>query len=70
MLNAGDTLLFLSDGAWTPLNLYTLQKTAVSAAVKHFSEVPAAILDAAGKMRRADDMTALAMRLPRQKGKP
>ena len=42
-LGAGDVLLLLSDGAWTPLNLYLLQKTVVSAAVKHLSEVPAAI---------------------------
>jgi len=34
---AGDILLLLSDGAWTPLNLYTLQKTAVSAALRHFA---------------------------------
>jgi len=64
-LGAGDILLQLSDGAWTPLNLYLLQKTVVSAALKHFSEVPAAILDTAGRTGRADDMTALALRLAR-----
>lgn len=64
-LAAGDILLLLSDGAWTPLNLYALQKTVVGAAVKHFSEVPQAILDAAGRTGRADDMTALAARLTR-----
>jgi len=58
-------LLLLSDGAWTPLNPYLLQKTVVSAYVRHFTEVPAAILDAAGKAGRADDMTALALRLAR-----
>src|SRR5271169_1477289 len=47
-LGHGDILLLLSDGAWTPLNLYALQKTVVIAAVKHFSEVPQAILEAAG----------------------
>jgi serine/threonine protein phosphatase PrpC len=61
----GDILLLLSDGAWTPLNPYALQKTVVTAAVKHFSEVPAAILDAAGKTGRVDDMTALAARVAR-----
>jgi serine/threonine protein phosphatase PrpC len=65
MLNSGDILLLLSDGAWTPLNLYALQKCAVTAAVKHFSEVPAVILDAAGKTGRADDMTAVAVRIVR-----
>ena len=62
-LSAGDILLLLSDGAWTPLNLYLLQKTVVSAALKHFSEVPQAILDAAGRAGRADDMTAVALRV-------
>ena len=64
-LNAGDVLLLLSDGAWTPLTLYTLQKAVTSAAIKHLSEVPAAILDAAGRIGRADDMTAVAVRLVR-----
>jgi serine/threonine protein phosphatase PrpC len=64
-LGAGDILLLLSDGAWTPLNLYALQKTVVNAAVRHFSEVPAAILDAAGRTGRADDMTAVALKLTR-----
>jgi serine/threonine protein phosphatase PrpC len=64
-LAPGDILLLLSDGAWTPLNLHTLQKTVVTAAVKHFSEVPSEILDAAGRAGRADDMSAVAMRLAR-----
>jgi len=64
-LGPGDIMLLLSDGAWTPLNLYALQKTVVTATVKHFSEVPAAILDAAGKAGRADDMTAIAVRIVR-----
>jgi serine/threonine protein phosphatase PrpC len=64
-LHAGDILLLLSDGAWTPLTLYTLQKAVMSAAAKHFSEVPAAVLDAAGRTGRADDMTAVAVRLAR-----
>jgi serine/threonine protein phosphatase PrpC len=64
-LGAGDILLLLSDGAWTPLNLYALQMAAVNAAVRHFSEVPAAILEAAGRTGRADDMTAIALKLIR-----
>jgi hypothetical protein len=64
-LAAGDILLLLSDGAWTPLNLYTLQKVVVSAALKHFSEMPGAILDAAGRTGRADDQTYVALRLAR-----
>lgn len=62
-LSAGDIVLLLSDGAWTPLNLHLLQKTVVSAALKRFSEVPAAVLDAAGPTGRADNMTAVAVRL-------
>ncbi len=64
-LGAGDILLLLSDGAWAPLNLYALQRTVMSAVVRHFADVPAAILDAAGRTGRADDMTAVAMRLAR-----
>jgi serine/threonine protein phosphatase PrpC len=64
-LSAGDIVLLLSGGAWTPLNLHLRQKMMVSAALKHFSEVPAAVLDAAGPTGRADDMTAVAVRLAR-----
>ena len=32
-------------------------------AVRHFSEVPAAILDAAGRTGRSDDMSAVALRV-------
>jgi hypothetical protein len=62
-MNARDTLLLLSDGAWTPLTLYLLQKAVMAAALRHFSEVPQSILDAAGRTGRADDMTAVALRL-------
>ncbi len=64
-LNRGDQLLLLSDGAWTPLSLYVLQKVVATASLRHFSDVPSAILDAAGKAGRADDMTAIAVRLAR-----
>jgi serine/threonine protein phosphatase PrpC len=62
-LGVGDVLLLLSDGAWTPLSPYLLQKAVASAAGRHFSDVPGAVLDAAGRTGRADDMTALAVRL-------
>jgi len=62
-MNARDTLLLLSDGAWTLLTLYLLQKAVMAAALRHFSEVPQSILDAAGRTGRADDMTAVALRL-------
>jgi len=62
-LGAGDVLLLLSDGAWTPLSPYLLQKAVASAAARHFSEVPQAVLQAAGRTGRADDMTVVALRI-------
>lgn len=64
-LSTGDTLLLLSDGAWTPLGPYLLTKAVLGTMGRHFSEVPAAILDAAGRTGRADDMTVVAVRLVR-----
>ncbi len=62
-LNSRDILLLMSDGAWTPLNLGLLQRTVMGAAVRHFTEIPGAILDVAGRAGRADDMTVVALRL-------
>lgn len=59
----GDLYLLLSDGAWTPLGLYGLRKAVAAAATRHPSELPGAILDAASKAGRADDMTAIAVRV-------
>lgn len=59
----GDLYLLLSDGAWTPLGLYGLRKAVAAAASRHPSELPGAILDAAGKAGRADDMTAVVIRV-------
>jgi serine/threonine protein phosphatase PrpC len=64
-LSPGETLLLLTDGAWTPLGMYPLKKAVQSVMGRHFSEVPQAILEAAGKTGRADDMTAIALRLAR-----
>jgi serine/threonine protein phosphatase PrpC len=64
-LQSGEILLLLSDGAWTPLNIYLLTKTAMSAALKSFADAPVAILEAAGRAGRVDDMTALALRVVR-----
>ncbi len=58
----GDLLLLMSDGAWTPLNLYRLKKLLNQAAFGHLSELPPAILDEAGKNGRRDDMTVIAMK--------
>jgi serine/threonine protein phosphatase PrpC len=64
-LAPGEFLLLLSDGAWTPLGMYPLKKAIQGALGRHFSEVPQAILDAAGHIGRLDDMTAVALRLAR-----
>ena len=58
-----DVFLLLSDGAWAPLSLYLIQRAVVSSAMKHFSDVPHAVLDAAGRTGCADDMTAVALRI-------
>jgi serine/threonine protein phosphatase PrpC len=62
-LTTGDTLLVLSDGAWTPLNPYVLRKEVQAALPRGFAEVPSAILAAAGRAGRADDMTAICLRI-------
>lgn len=65
-LTSGDLFLLLSDGAWTPLGgPYLLRKAVVAALSKGLSEVPSAILDAAGRTGRADDMTAVVLRVGR-----
>jgi serine/threonine protein phosphatase PrpC len=62
-LKPRDVFLLLSDGAWIPLSLYLIQRAVVNSMIKHFSEVPHAVLDAAGRTGRADDMTAVALRM-------
>lgn len=61
-LTPGDTILLLTDGAWTPLGSYLLKRAVSSAASRHFSEVSQAIVEAAGRTGRADDMTAVTLR--------
>ena len=61
-LAAGDILLLLTDGAWTPLSPYLLKK-AVMGVAGHFSDVAMAVLDAAARTGRADDMTAVSLRV-------
>ena len=61
-VSRGDVLLLMSDGAWTPLNLLKLERLWGKSASIHFSDFPGLILDEAGKMGRADDMTVVAMK--------
>jgi serine/threonine protein phosphatase PrpC len=60
----GELVLLLTDGAWTPLagSPYRLGRLVMEAALRHLSEVPPAILDAASRAGRADDMTAVVVR--------
>ena len=62
-MTSGEILLLLSDGAWTPLGPYLLKKAVITAVARHFSDIPEAILEAAGRAGRVDDMTAIALRL-------
>jgi serine/threonine protein phosphatase PrpC len=62
-LKTGETLLLLSDGVWTPLTPSLLKKAVTSVEGSRFSAVPQAILDAASRAGRPDDMTAVALRL-------
>lgn len=60
-----DIVLLMTDGAWTPLSPYLIERTTRKAALEHFSEVPVALLNAASKIGRWDDMTVVALRLMR-----
>jgi serine/threonine protein phosphatase PrpC len=61
-LRPRDVLLLLSDGAWGPLGLGGVDRAVRSALCRHFSETPDALLDAASRRGRGDDMTAVALR--------
>jgi serine/threonine protein phosphatase PrpC len=63
ILRPRDVVVLLSDGAWGPLGTGGVEKAVRSAVLKHFSEVPQTLLDSAAKRGRADDMTAVALRL-------
>jgi len=64
-LQPRDVLLLMSDGAWSPMSPFQISRAVVGAALKHFAEVPQAVLDAASRTGRADDMTAVALRVRR-----
>lgn len=62
-LHPRDVVVLLSDGAWSPLGSAGVERAIRSALAKHFAELPQAILDAASRTGRGDDMTAVALRL-------
>lgn len=63
-VGAGDVLLLMSDGAWTPLNLTRLRTLRSKSLSRHISEFPLMLLDEAGRSGRADDMTVVALAIP------
>lgn len=64
-LEIRDVLLLVSDGAWTPLGTTGIDRAVRSMGLKAFADLPAAVLDAASRRGRGDDMTAVALRLLR-----
>jgi len=60
-----DVLLMVSDGAWTPLGSAGIERGVRSTLMRPFADLPSAVLDAASRRGRADDMTAVALRLLR-----
>ena len=60
-----DVLLLVSDGAWTALGTAGLERAVRGMATKDFADLPSAVLDEASRRGRADDMTAVALRLLR-----
>jgi serine/threonine protein phosphatase PrpC len=62
-LRPKDIVLLMSDGAWTPLTPYLLERAIRGMLLQHFSEVPDAVLNASSRTGRWDDMTVVALRL-------
>jgi serine/threonine protein phosphatase PrpC len=60
-----DVLLLVSDGAWTPLGTTGIDRAVRRVVAGVFADLPAAVLDEASRRGRADDMTAVALRLMR-----
>lgn len=63
VLKPRDIVLLMSDGAWSPLSPYLLQRAVRRVTGQHFSEVPGAVLQAAGRTGHWDDMTVVALRV-------
>jgi serine/threonine protein phosphatase PrpC len=62
-LEPHDTLLLMSDGAWTPLPLTIVHRTVMSARLGDFTDLPGTLLDLSARHGRADDMTVVALRV-------
>jgi serine/threonine protein phosphatase PrpC len=62
-LAAQDTVLLMSDGAWTPLAPIIIHRAVMAARMREFVDLPVTLIDLAGKHGRADDMTVVALRV-------
>lgn len=62
-LKLRDVVLLMTDGAWTPLSPFLMERAVRSVILQHFSDVPTAVLAAASRTGRWDDMTVVALRL-------
>lgn len=58
-----DTVLLMSDGAWTSLPTTLVHRAVMAARMADFADLPVTLIDIAGKHGRADDMTVVALRL-------
>jgi serine/threonine protein phosphatase PrpC len=63
ILQPRDVVLLMTDGAWTPLSPFLIGRAVRSVILEHFAEVPSAVLNAASRTGRWDDMTVVALRL-------
>ncbi len=64
-LSPRDVLLLVSDGVWAPLGLAGIDRATRAGLARPFHDMPGAVLDAAAKRGRADDMTVAVMRVMR-----
>lgn len=61
-IDARDTVLLMSDGAWTPLPPAIIHRAVMAARLDDFADLPVTLIDLAGKHGHADDMTVVALR--------
>jgi serine/threonine protein phosphatase PrpC len=61
-LEPHDTVLLVSDGAWTPLPLTLMHRAVMAARLNAFADLPVTLLDLAARHGRPDDMTVVALR--------
>lgn len=65
-----DVVLLMSDDAWTPVSASAVQRVVMAQTIQHFSDLPVALFDLAGKHGRIDDMSVVALRIRCPGGNP